>query len=187
MILQNKNLKQVLLVTIFCFCFGCTNKTETGNATTSPSATASQTSIIEYSKDISMMHIYDISLADNEPSQDFQVTVSFYTNGKWSLENSSVYKYEENEPLAVGLSKQSAEISYGEKEFHSVPFLSEFMHEEDVDTWSFKNMEKSKLSSDKDVMLVFLSVNCTVPQSDVFENWRSFEGNRAIAISIKLV
>ena len=46
---------------------------------------------------------------------------------------------------------------------------------------------KPQLSSDKDVMLVFLSVNCTVPQSDVFENWRSFEGNRAIAISIKLV
>jgi hypothetical protein len=47
-------------------------------------------------------------------------------------------------------------------------------------------MNQSNLTADKDTLLSFLSLNCQVPQSDIFDDWTKFTGDGAAAILIKL-
>ncbi|MCH3961546.1 MAG: hypothetical protein LKF53_08200 [Solobacterium sp.] len=188
MILHTRQLIVGISAIIFSSCLGCVSKDNVAvSPDVVPSAESQVNASIKYTKDIGSQHMYQISIPKNESKQKFQVTIAIYQDDKWSQENKFSYHYESDAVLACGISGQSADISYGSQQNESVKIPSSFANGNETNLWKYTNMNQSDLAADKDTMLIFLSLNCRIPQSDVFVDWKKFEGDGAAAISIKLI
>jgi hypothetical protein len=187
MIIHTRNIIIGISVLMFSLCFGCVGKT---NTEASPSAVPSTENLsnvsMKYTEDIGTQHICQISIPANENAQKLQVTIAIYQDSQWFQENKFTYRYEKDAEFACGISEKSAAVSYGSQPNHSIMLPSSFADGNAADLWQYTNMNQLNLTADKDTLLSFLSLNCQVPQSDIFDDWTKFTGDGAAAILIKL-